>query len=182
MQVVNNLIHAPASAFNTSTNSSSRVVQSVEKQVSYALKRGGNFSSVAPSLGVKALNLARVTLSGGVRFATMFNKSGSGDLTGDSLVTLTDGGDVRDEDIEAKIYLPGAIVDQLLSRPSINSTDLYSRAAILFFSHSNPCRRNQTESGRKIVCSLLSLCKSCIAVADGSTWHKTQLVGRDKGL
>ncbi|XP_022103957.1 adhesion G-protein coupled receptor G2-like [Acanthaster planci] len=114
---VNNLLQVPASAFGAPTNSSSRLVQSLEKQVSYALSRGGNFSSVAGSLGVEAFNLPLATLSGGLLFATIYNESGSGALTEDSIVTLTGGDGVRDENIETKIYLPGAIVDLLPSPP-----------------------------------------------------------------
>ncbi|XP_038062206.1 adhesion G-protein coupled receptor G4-like [Patiria miniata] len=124
VHAVNNLLHAPEDAFDKTTDSPSNVVRCMERQVSHTLSQGGNFSTVTSSLAVKAFNLPLSTLSGGVSFTTIYNQSANGVLTEDAIVTLTDGGDVQTDDIETKIYLPGALVDLLPSAEGDNDLPL----------------------------------------------------------
>ncbi|XP_071810522.1 uncharacterized protein [Asterias amurensis] len=111
INVVNNVLQVSEESLLQSDNSTSRIVKAVEKQVFLVVSNGSNFSAVASSLAVKALNVPLTENFRGIVFSTRQNEDGNENLEEDDVNVCTKceetGGDGKT--IDTSISLPGDI-------------------------------------------------------------------------
>ncbi|XP_038061128.1 adhesion G-protein coupled receptor G4-like [Patiria miniata] len=120
VSVVNNLLQVNDEAFNNvpDGDSTSRIVQGLDSQISYVLEDGANFTAVTPSLAVEALNIPPSSLHEGVGFVVKVGESTDGVLKNDSVSVYYPISDFPAETVESSIHLPDEI---LLKHPTAAS-------------------------------------------------------------
>ena len=114
MKIVNNLLQIEddqLSETDTVANSSSRIVKSLERQISNALTAGGNVSQVTSSLAVVAMNVPPSSLTMGLGFAAMGGANKTDSLAADQIGLYGSGIEIPLEDIASSIQLPAEIVN-----------------------------------------------------------------------
>ncbi|XP_038077172.1 uncharacterized protein LOC119745020 [Patiria miniata] len=125
VKVVNNLLQVDTKNFNDTSrvaNSSSRVVQALERQISNVLAAGKNVSEITTSVAVVAMNFDPELLSNGVGFGAISGGNDSDSLADDD-IGVYQGSDVEIplEEVEASIELPAEI---LKNRPPGNAVPI----------------------------------------------------------
>ncbi|XP_038049732.1 uncharacterized protein LOC119723239 [Patiria miniata] len=120
VSVVNNLLQVDDEAFNNvpDGDSTSRIVQALDSQISYVLEDEANFTAVTPSLAVEALNIPPSSLHEGVGFVVKAGESTDGVLKNDSVSVYYPVSDFPAETVESSIHLPDEI---LLKHPTAAS-------------------------------------------------------------
>ncbi|XP_022103955.1 adhesion G-protein coupled receptor G4-like [Acanthaster planci] len=118
VQVVDNMLQVDDDSFESTGNASSRIVKSLEAQVSLVLSGGGNFSSVTHSLAVKALHVSSDSV--GAHGVGMVARAGrDGEWLKEENINICPSqcdGD-NPQSMIASIMLPKEIVDRLPSEP-----------------------------------------------------------------
>ncbi|XP_038077171.1 uncharacterized protein LOC119745019 [Patiria miniata] len=114
VKVVNNLLQVDAKKLNDTSrvaNSSSRVVQALEKQISNVLAAGKNVSEIRTSVAVVAMNFDPELLSNGVGFRAISGGNDSDSLADDDIGVYQGSDDeIPLEEVEASIELPAEIL------------------------------------------------------------------------
>ncbi|XP_038044290.1 uncharacterized protein LOC119718928 [Patiria miniata] len=114
VKVVNNLLQVDAKKFNDTSrvaNSSSRIVQALEKQISNVLAAGKNVSEITTSVAVVAMNFDPKLLSNGVGFGAISGGNDSDSLADDDIDVYQGSDDeIPLEEVEASIELPAEIL------------------------------------------------------------------------
>ncbi|XP_038077173.1 uncharacterized protein LOC119745021 [Patiria miniata] len=114
VKVVNNLLQVDAKKLNDTSrvaNSSSRIVQALEKQISNVLAAGKNVSEITTSVAVVAMNFDPELLSNGVGFGAISGENDSDSLADDDIGVYQGSDDeIPLEEVEASIELPAEIL------------------------------------------------------------------------
>ncbi|XP_038064975.1 adhesion G-protein coupled receptor F1-like [Patiria miniata] len=120
VHVASNLLEVDDEAFSSLPNgdSTSRIVQALETQISYVLEDGANFTAISRSLAVQALNIPPSSLDEGVGFVVIEGETTDGVLTNNSVSVYFSVSEFPPETVESSIHLPDEI---LLNHPTASS-------------------------------------------------------------
>ena len=109
MRVVNSLLQVDDEKYHEvqSTNTTSRIIRALERQISHILTDGGNFTEIMSSLAVKALNIPPVSVVGGLGFAAYTQEeNGDDSFTDVRIVVYNSDAEINKDLVEASIELP----------------------------------------------------------------------------
>ena len=115
MKIVDNLLQVGEDRLGAAdevANSSSRIVQSLGRQISNALAAGHNVSQVTRSLAVEARTFRSSDLAHGVGFAAILRENGTGSFDEDVVEIYWSGDEVPMADVLASIQLPAEVVNK----------------------------------------------------------------------
>ncbi|XP_022099612.1 adhesion G-protein coupled receptor G2-like [Acanthaster planci] len=116
VNVVNNLLQADKKdSGEPADDSSSRIIQALDSQISHVLANGANFSKVTSSLAVKALSASPSSVAGGVGLVCMKGTTGEDPLTEGRVSVYYSESAIPMDKVEASISLPGEVLMNFVS-------------------------------------------------------------------